>query len=424
MNTSTNRHAMRLAVAAVVAGIALDARADVVTDWNKKAGELITEAKIGTPPAIRLMALVQTAVSEAVQASTGASVDAAVAAANRAVFVKLLPTQQASIERMYEAALAAIPEGAAKTAGIVTGERAAATVLAGRAKDAPMAESYRPHAAPGVYVPTAAAAAPTWSTRTPWLMTSPSQFRAGPPPALTSDLWARDYNEVKELGAKASTRRSAAQTDIARFWEYSLPSIYDGVVRSIAEQPGRSVARNARLFAAASQAMDDALIGVFDAKYHYNFWRPATAIRNGDMDGNDATMRDATWAPLIDSPMHPEYPSGHAILAGAVGAVLKADGGGNRMELATSSPSAKGATRRWSDADDFVREVADSRIYAGIHYRSAIDAGVQMGKRIGELAAGRLLKRDAAQSVQHVIPIEQVSQLTCDARGVAFRCEP
>ncbi|MGZ9058160.1 MAG: vanadium-dependent haloperoxidase, partial [Burkholderiaceae bacterium] len=157
--------------------------------------------------------------------------------------------------------------------------------------------------------------------------------------------------------------------------------------------PGRDVARNARLFAAVSQAMDDALIGVFDAKYHYNFWRPATAIRNGDIDFNDATQRDASWSPLVDAPMHPEYPSGHAILAGAVGAVLKADVGDGRMPtLATASPTAKGATRRWTSADDFVREVGDSRIYAGIHYRAAIDAGVAMGKQIGELAAEKVLQ--------------------------------
>jgi hypothetical protein len=224
-------------------------------------------------------------------------------------------------------------------------------------------------------------------------MTNPAQFRPGTPPALTSVTWAREYNEVKELGSKSSTKRSAEQTEIARFWEYSLPQIYHGVVRSVASQPGRDVARNARLFAAVSQAMDDSLIGVFDAKYHYNFWRPATAIRNGDIDGNDATQRDASWSPLVDAPMHPEYPSGHAILAGAVGAVLKADVGDARTAtLATASPTAKGATRRWTSVDDFVREVGDSRIYAGIHYRTAIDAGVAMGKQIGELAAEKVLQ--------------------------------
>jgi PAP2 superfamily len=404
------RFAFRAARAAVVAtligGAAADASADVVTDWNIKANDIITESKIGTPPANRVMAIVQTAVHTAVdevtarhpgRASTpgvqGASVDAAVAAANRAALVKLLPSQQATIDAAYQAALAAIADSAAKTAGIAAGERAAAAVFAQRTGDTVAAESYRPHTSAGMYVPTAAPAVPTWSQRAPWQMASAAQFRPATPPALTSEAWARDYNEVKDLGARNSTKRTAEQAEVARFWEYSLPAIYHGVVRSVANQPQRDVARNARLFAAVAQAMDDSMIAVFDAKYHYNFWRPATAIRNGDIDGNDATTRDPSWAPLIEAPLHPEYPSGHAILAGAVGAVLQADAGHGAMPmLATSSPTAKGATRHWTSIDGFVREVGDSRIYAGIHFRAAIDAGTSMGKQIGMLAAGRVLQ--------------------------------
>ena len=164
-------------------------------------------------------------------------------------------------------------------------------------------------------------------------------------------------------------------------------------MRSVAAQPGRDVMRNARLFAAAAQAMDDGMVGVFDSKYHYNFWRPATAIRNGDVDGNDETARDASWSPLIPEPMHPEYPSAHATLAGAVGAVLKAEiGAGAVPVLATASPTAKGATRRWTSIDDFVREVSESRIYAGIHYRFSTDAGIALGTNIGELTARRVLQ--------------------------------
>ena len=145
------------------------------------------------------------------------------------------------------------------------------------------------------------------------------------------------------MGGKASTRRTAEQTEIARFWEFSLPSIYHGVVRSVADMPGRDPVRNARLFAAVAQAMDDAMIAVFDAKYHYNFWRPSTAIRNGDIDGNDATEREASWTPFIDTPMHPEYPSAHSILASAVGAVLKAElGDGPMPMLSTTSPTRQG----------------------------------------------------------------------------------
>jgi hypothetical protein len=164
-------------------------------------------------------------------------------------------------------------------------------------------------------------------------------------------------------------------------------------VQALAERPGRDVARNARLYAAVSQAMDDAMTSVFEAKYHYNFWRPATAIRNGDLDGNTATAREASWIPFIEAPMHPEYPSAHAILAGAVGAVLKAEiGDGPTPELRTTSPTAKGAVRRWSSVDEFVREVAEARIYEGIHYRTSTEVGAEMGRRIGELAVERHLR--------------------------------
>lgn len=399
-------HALRISVAAtLLAGAAFNAHADIITDWNIKAGEIIIESKVGTPPAIRTMAFVQTAVFSAVngisqrypsgapQAGTqSASVDAAVAAANRAVLVKLMPAQQTSIDTAYQAALAAIPEGAAKTAGIAAGELAAKVIFTQRANDVIVAEAYRPHTAPGMYVPTAAPAVPQWSQRATWLLASSAEFRPGPPPALVSVTWAREYNEVKELGAKASTRRTAEQTEIARFWEFSLPSIYHGVVRSVANQPGRDVTRNARLFAAVAQAMDDSMISVFEAKYQYNFWRPVTAIRNGDTDGNDATQRDASWTPLIDAPMHPEYPSAHATLAAAVGTVLKADVGSAPMPtLTTSSATAKGATRRWSNVDEFVREVSDSRVYAGIHYPTSVEVGAAVGKSIGELASRKLL---------------------------------
>lgn len=377
-----------VAVAAAVSG----ARADVITDWNLKTADFVTEAKLGTPPAIRLMALVQTAAHGAVaSAPRGASVDAAVVAAHRTVLTKMLPAQLSSIDAAAQPALAAVPDGSAKAAGIAAGEKAAADVLARRLDDgASTPEAYRPHAAPGVYVPTAPVAIPQWSQRKPWLMAGASHFRPAPPPALSSAQWAREYNEVKDFGGRAATRRGAEQTDVARFWDYSLPNIYYGVVRSVALQPGRDVAHNARLFAAVAQAMDDAMIGVFDAKYHYGFWRPVTAIRNGDTDGNDATARDAAWASLIDAPMHPEYPSGHSILAATVATVLKAEiGSGPMPVLATSSPTAKGATRRWNDLDEFVREVSNARIWGGIHFRAATQAGEAMGRRIGELAVQR-----------------------------------
>jgi len=398
----TRTSILRAALAAVaLAAIAVQTRADVITDWNTKAGEILVESKLGTPPANRAMAIVQTAVLEAVNAAArrqpgrAEAVDAAVAAANRTTMLKLMPAQEASIHAAYTAALARLPDGAAKSAGIAAGEEAAAAVLAARADDAAASqgERYKPYATAGVYVPTAAVAVPQWPQRKPWLMKTASQVRPAAPPALNSTAWARDYNEVKALGGKASTRRTPEQTEVARFWEYSLPPIYHGVLRSVALQPGRDVARNARLFAAASQAMDDALIAVFDAKYSYNFWRPATAIRNAEIDGNDATEAEAGWAPLIDVPMHPEYPSGHGILAGAVAAVVQAEVGAGRMpELSTSSPTAKGATRRYTSLDEFTREIGNARIWGGLHYRTAVEVADRMGRQIGELAAERFLR--------------------------------
>jgi PAP2 superfamily len=386
-------HLLLPLAAALATAFVQPTRADVITDWNVKMHEVIGEAKIGTPPAVRVTALVQTAALAAVESlPRGASVEAAVAAAHRTALIKLLPAQQAITEAAYQAALQSITEGPAKAAGIVAGEKAAAEVFARRADDNPaQPEAYRPHTSAGTYVPTAPVAIPQWSQRKPWLMTSAAQFRPAAPPALTSEAWARDFNEARTLGARNSTRRSPEQTEIGRFWDYSLPAVYHGVLRSVALQPGRDVARNARLFAIASQAMDDALIGVFEAKYHYGFWRPATAIRNGDQDGNDATPREASWASLIDAPPHPEYPSAHSILASTVATVIKAEVGRGPMPvLATSSPTAKGAIRRWSNVEDFVQEVSDARIYGGIHFRSATHAGEAMGRSIGALAASRV----------------------------------
>jgi hypothetical protein len=382
--------------------------ADVVTDWNAKAGEIVVAAKLGTPPANRALAIVQTSVYEATNAITrryntdeppleaapGASVEAAIAAANHATLAQLVPSQQTAIDAAYQDALAVITDGPAKSAGIAAGESTAASVLARRADDgAAKGEAYRPHTTPGVYVPTTIPVYSQWPQRRPWLMTSPAQFRPGPPPTLTSERWARDYNEVKTLGDKSGTRRTAGQTEIARFWESTRPTAYHGVVHSVASAPGREVPQNARLFDAVTQAVDDAMIAVFDAKYHYNFWRPITAIRNGDIDGNDATERDPAWMPLIDTPMHPEYPCAHCIVASTVGTVLQAEiGTGPTPTLTTTSDTAMGAARSWTNIDAFIHEVADARIYDGVHYRNSTEVGTAMGKEVGALAVMKYLQ--------------------------------
>lgn len=383
--------------------------ADAVTDWNRTAGDIVVNAGMGPLPADRALAIASTAVYEVVNAITkrypasglklepasGASTDAAIAAANHAVLTELVPAQQTAIATAYQAALSRIPDGPAKVSGIAAGEKAAKAILAMRADDGFAAgENYRPHTSAGVYVPTVIPEAPHWARIKPWLMTGSAQFRPGPPPSLTSELWARDYNEVKALGGKNSTRRTAAQTDIARFWEEVMPPIYHGIARSVADAPGREITKNARLFAALTQATNDSLVAVFDAKYHYNFWRPVTAIRNADIDGNDATERDPSWVPFIDTPMHPEYPCAHCIISGAVGAVLQAEiGAGPAPALTTVSRAAGGVARNWKTIDDFTQEVANARIYDGVHYRNSGEVGTAMGKQIGELAVTRHLLR-------------------------------
>jgi len=408
MNTPSKKVLHFVPAVAIALLAHVTAWADVVTDWNVFAADIVFAAGMPPPPANRTLAIVQTAVYEAVNAITkrypadrvtlsaapGTSIEAAVAAANRAALAALVPAQRAAIDAAAQKALNAIPDGPGKTAGIALGEQAAATIVAMCADDGAAApERYRPATTAGVYVPTVIPAAPQWGQRRPWVMTTSDQFRPGPPPALTSDVWARDYNEIKAVGAKNSTTRTAAQTDIARFWEATAPTIYYPLVRSVANVPGREVTQNARLFAVAGEAIDDALIAVFEAKYHYGFWRPVTAIRNGETDGNDATERDAGWLPLIDTPLHPEYPCAHCIMSGAVGAVLVAEiGSGPSPTLRTRSPTAPGVERSWSNVDDFIDEVAVARIYDGVHYRNSTEVGTAMGKKIGALAATNALR--------------------------------
>ncbi|MGE0822946.1 MAG: vanadium-dependent haloperoxidase [Candidatus Binatia bacterium] len=405
MSTTTRHHwTTPLVVSAALLASPM-AQADVVTDWNITATDIVIAGGQPPPPNYRMMTMVQSAVYEAVNAITkrypgdrlkldaapGASVEAAVAAANRAMLLKLVPAQQATIDTAYHAALAKIADGPAKTGGIAVGEQAAAAILTLRADDgAALPESYRPDTTPGLYVPTVIPIVSEWPQRKPWVMARADQFRPGPPPSLTSDLWARDYNEIKALGAKNSTTRSAEQTAIARFWETARPSIYFQVVGSVANAPGREVTQNTHLFAAVTQAMDDALIAIFDAKYHYHFWRPVTAIRNGDTDGNAATERDASWLPFIDTPMHPEYPCAHCILSATVGTLLQAEiGTGPMPTLTTTSDTAQGAARSWTKIDDFMQEVAEARICDGVHYRTSTEVGTDMGKKLGQLVAAK-----------------------------------
>ena len=378
--------------------VALGARADVITDWADMTAEIADEG----PDTIRTIALAQNAVYEAVNAITaryprdradlgsaqGASVEAAVAAASRAVLLQEAPALKDKTEAAYAHALAAIAEGEARTKGIGVGERAAADVLTKHSHDLDSIEPYRPVTSPGLYAPTTIPTGWSLGQHRPWFMKSAAQFRPGPPPALQSELWARDYNEIKALGSATSTARTPEQTEIARFWATNLPDVHLGLARSVATAAGREVTRNARLYAAVAAAMNETEISVFEAKYHYLFWRPITAVRNGDRDENSATERDADWVPLIATPMQPEYPCAHCMLAATIATVLRAEAGGSSaLALSTTSNTARGVTRRWASTDAVVQEVSMARIWAGVHYRTSTEAGNRMGEQVGTLVA-------------------------------------
>jgi PAP2 superfamily len=381
--------------------------ADVVTEWNQKAGASVLEAKILPFAGTRVMAIVHTAMFDAinsieprytpykfkVSASAGSSPEAAGVAAAHATLVILFPEQKSALDAAYAASLAQIPDGTGKAAGIGVGEEVAAKVLAWRASDGANApNTYRPVTTPGTYITTTLPVGTQWIAMTPWVMERPSQFHPAPPPALSSAEWTADYNEVKELGGKKSARRTSEQTEMARFWTITGPQSFDPVVRQLAGNPGRSLSQNARLFALVEIAVADSYIAVFEAKYTYNFWRPITAIRNGDIDGNEATARDPGWEPLIDTPLHPEYPCAHCINSGAARAVLESEFGTGPNPLTMTSQTAPGVVHKWASIADYAEEVSLARICGGLHYRNSTVVGKAMGKKIGELAVQNYLR--------------------------------
>jgi hypothetical protein len=266
-------------------------------------------------------------------------------------------------------------------------------MLALRAKDgADVPESYRPHTSPGVYVPTVTPLFSQFPAMTPWAMSASSQFRPAPPPALDSEVWTKDLNEIRELGARDSTARTAEQTTIGRFWLMTGPRSFNPIVRQLAAAKDMDVVDCARLFALVAMAASDALIAVMDAKYAYNLWRPVTAIRNADITSNAATPREASWLPIADTPLHPEYPCAHCITSTAVGAVLTHVLGDQVREFSLTSTTAPGVTRTWKSIEAYNEEVAAARIYAGFHYRFSTLVGRDMGRKIGTLVASTQLR--------------------------------
>ncbi|MEO6280648.1 vanadium-dependent haloperoxidase [Roseateles sp.] len=326
-----------------------------------------------------IFAFVQTAVFNAVNAITrqypkaasrtlkpppGASLEASVAAVNRSMLLKLAPSQRGAIEAAYMAALAHIPDGESRSDGIAIGEQAVAGLVARRPVETAEVAYYRPATSPGMYVPTVVPiGGDSPRVNLCWTLDRVDQFRPGPPPDLKSAIWSRDYDEVKAMGARSGNARSSEQTAIARFWSTAGPAVYFPLAHSITDQPGRDVTRNARFLAVFAQVGVDAIDAVFDAKFSYQFWRPLTAIRNGDQDGNDATERAPSWLPFIETPMHPEYPCAHCAVAGGYGAVLRAETAGEPVpRLSCTSPKLPGVPRTWNTIDAFVQEVSNARI--------------------------------------------------------------
>jgi hypothetical protein len=382
--------------------LAPPARADVVTDWNARAEAIAIEKELPAAFNARLMTMVQVAVFEAVNAiekryapyklglaaEKTFSKEAAAAAAAHGVLVTLYPDRQAALDSALTASLAAVADGDGKAKGLELGKKAAAGIVALRATDgADARESYRPHTGPGVYVPTTIPVFSQFPAVTPWVMAAGNEFRPAAPPALTSEIWTKDLNEIRAIGARNSSTRTAEQTEIGRFWLMTGPRSYNPIVRQLAAAKEMDVVDCARLFALVAMAGGDALISVMDAKYAYNLWRPVTAIRNADMTGNSATPREASWLPLGDTPMHPEYPCAHCITSSAVGAVLTKVLGDRIPEFSLTSTTLPGVTRKWKTIEAYNEEVAAARIYAGFHYRFSTTIGREMGRKIGELVA-------------------------------------
>jgi hypothetical protein len=371
------------------------ASANVITDWDVKAVAFASPGVVGQ----REVTLVHVAMFDAVNsiepryrsylvqltAAKTTSQDAAAATAAATVLVGLQPSKAADLKAALADYLAAIPDGDSKSDGIKLGEALAAKVLQARENDGTTApDAYRPKTRPGVYVPTPITVGSAWPGATPFVLEKPSQFRPGPPISLESEEWAADYNEIKDYGGKTSAKRSPQQTETARFWLMLGAPAYQPLARELVVLNQMSVIDSARSMALYALAQTDCAMAFFDAKYHYEFWRPITAIRNGDIDGNPATERDATWQPIDNTPMHPEYPCAHCVQSATAASVIEALlGTADIPEVVLTSSTAPGVTHRFTNLRAFADEVASARIWAGFHYRFSTRVGTDMGRKIG-----------------------------------------
>ena len=402
------KHSTATAIGVLIVAAACTARADVVTDWNATTNALVAN-DAGNNPRLRTLAMVHVAMSDSINtvqnrytrvvatlpAAPGASAEAAAATAARQILIQIYPEQKARIEDAYATSLKAIPDGPAKTEAIKLGMEVAAAVQADRANDSTnQPDTYRPHAAPGAYVPTALPVWEQYARAKPWVLKSADQFRPGPPPALSSAEWARDYNEVKSLGGTRSTARTAEQTEAVIFWgNVNFGPAWQAAARELSIKKEMTLADCARLFALLNVSLANAYIVNWEAKYHYNFWRPVTAIRNGDQDGNDATERDAAWTSFNPTPMHPEYPSQATINATIASAVLESVFGPvTAVPFTATDVRDPKRTRPLASLADMAEEHKNVRVWGGVHYQFAIRTSEDMGRKVAAYMIENTLK--------------------------------
>lgn len=395
----------------MVAAAGQAAWADVVVDWNKQLMGAIKAGSVPPPVASRAMAITHLAIYDAVNSiedthqsyavnlnvASTTSREAAAAQAARDALVALFPAQTSTFDTALANSLAGIPEGPAKVDGIQLGSQVAASILALRANDhSTDIVAYTPSGVVGGWETTlpanAPALLPNWPTVTPFAMTSGSQFRnPDGPPSMISAEYAAAVNEVKEIGEANSVTRTADQTSIARFWAdgggtSTPPGHWNRIAQDVAQAQGNDLAENARMFAMLNVAVADAAINCWDTKFHYDFWRPITAIRKADQDGNDATTADANWTPLIPTPPFPTYSSGHSTFSGAAATILAEFFGTDDVSFTSSSEGFIEPDRSFTSFSQAANEAAMSRLYGGIHFsfdnQDGLDAGVAIGSYV------------------------------------------
>jgi hypothetical protein len=371
-----------------------------VTDWDAIGVQAFSAAGLTPAEGHTLFGYVGIAVYDAVMAieggyepfavrvdaPDGASAQAAVAAAARRILLHHLPAQASIIEAGYTASLATIADGPAEDDGVAVGEHVAAQLLAQRADDgfrAPVTYTPPDPPIPGVWIPTGPTPiGPYLGLMRPFSFDAADRFRPHGPPDLSSRAWARDYNEVKEIGSSTSTTRTPEQTLAARFWAEAPVQQARGSFRLFVEQHGLDIVDASRFMGMVSVVYADALIACFDAKYEYAFWRPITAIRAGDTDGNPQTVGDPTWSPLLaGTPNHPEYPSAHSCITPAGGRVIARFLRTSRIDFTVPSLTGLG-DRHFATVGQLQDELGNARIWGGIHYRTAVEDGIGIGTRV------------------------------------------